>query len=285
MTRPLRLEFPGALYHVTVRGNAKAPIFCSYRDRRTWMTILELSCRRYNLVIHAYCQMTNHFHLMIETPDANLGRAMRHLNASYSQYVSKAHGRPGHLFQGRYKAILVQRESYLLELARYIVLNPVRAGLVKRPQDWFWSSYHAMVQPDLAPIWLDTAWSLAQFAENTDAAIDRYVQFVMSGIGAASPLKDTQYQFVLGDAAFAKQHGDRLDPGNLADCNREQRRIAGRTLEEYKANYFDRDEAMSQAYYSTQFTMAEIGRFFGVGVKTVQRAVQKLDLQNRQKMT
>jgi putative transposase len=273
MTRPLRLEFPGALYHVTARGNAKAAIFRTHRDRRTWMTLLALSCERYNLVIHAYCQMSNHFHLMIETPDGNLGRAMRHLNARYSQYFNKAHRRVGHVFQGRYKAILVQRETYLLELCRYVVLNPVRGEMVELAGDWFWSSYHATIDPSLAPAWLDTQWVLSQFADTVDMAVPAYKRFVLSGVGAASPLDATKYQMVLGDEEFAKQHGDRLAPDELIDCNREQRRLSGVPLAEYMQKYPNREEAMARAYHSTQFTMAEIGLHFGVSGKTVERAV------------
>lgn len=276
MTRQLRLEFPGALYHVTSRGNARAPIFYSHRDRRTWMTFLAFSCERFNLVIHAYCQMDNHYHLMVETPDGNLGRAMKHLNGRYSSYFNKVHARPGHLFQGRYKAILVERENYLLELARYVVLNPVRAGLAEHPRDWFWSSYHATVQPDIAPAWLNTDWLLTQFAETVEAAIPAYKRFVLNGVGAASPLLDVKHQMILGDAAFAKQHGDRLDPGQLRAYPREQRRIAALSLKDYRERYPDRNDAMERAYRSTHFTMSEIGRHFGVSVKTVERAVRKV---------
>ena len=143
MSRPLRLEFAGALYHVTSRGNERKPIFRNESDFSTFIEVLNDVCDRYNWVIHAYCLMTNHYHLLIETPDANLSKGMRQLNGVYTQRFNRNYQRVGHLFQGRYKSILVVKDSYLLELCRYIVLNPVRAnGMVDHPSEWQWSSSH-----------------------------------------------------------------------------------------------------------------------------------------------
>jgi putative transposase len=167
MTRPLRLEFPGALYHVTSRGDLRRPIFLDDDDRLQWLEILSLVCSRLNVAVHAYCQMTNHYHLMMETLEGNLSQAMRQLNVFYSQYANRRHGNVGHVFQGRYKAILLQKESYLLELARYIVLNPVRAGIVTDPKDWPWSSYNIMSEDsDAIPAWLIAKWLLSQFSDS-----------------------------------------------------------------------------------------------------------------------
>ncbi len=130
MTRSLRLEFPGALYHVMSRGNRRGAIYHDDADRRTWLKILALVCERHRCIVHGFCQMTNHYHLLLETNDANLGQSIRQLNGMYARYVNWRHDLVGHLFQGRYKAILVQKESYLLELSRYIVLNPVRGKIV-----------------------------------------------------------------------------------------------------------------------------------------------------------
>jgi len=141
MARPLRIEFAGAIYHVTSRGNGRQRIFLDDRDNRLFLELLGNTLERFQWVCHAYCLMVNHYHLMIETPEANLSKGMHHLNASFSQAHNKRHGAVGHLLQGRFKSIVVDRESYLLELARYVVLNPVRAGMVARPEDWPWSSY------------------------------------------------------------------------------------------------------------------------------------------------
>ena len=143
MARPLRLEFPGALYHLTSRGNARLPICEDGKDREAFLATLSAAVERFNWICHAYCLMGNHYHLMVETPDGNVSAGMRHLNGVYTQRFNRRHGRVGHVFQGRFKAIVVERESYLLELCRYVVLNPVRAAMVKRVERYPWSSYRA----------------------------------------------------------------------------------------------------------------------------------------------
>jgi hypothetical protein len=222
--------------------------------------------------------MTNHYHLMIETPEGNLARGMRQLNAMYSQAVNRRHGLVGHVFQGRYKAILVQKESYLLELARYVVLNPVRAGLVARPEEWRWSSHHITLGQVNAPEWLDTQWLLSQFGNCEVAAVEAYRQFVSAGEGVGSPLKQTQYQLVLGDESFVAKHRGSLERVSLTAVVKEQRRMSAMTLEEYQRTFKCRDEAMARAYWSTAYTMAEIGKHFGVSYKTVSRAVRLFEL-------
>ena len=132
MARPLRLEYAGALYHVTSRGDRREYIYFCDDDRISWLKILDSVCERFNWVVHAYCQMTNHYHLLVETVEGNLSRGMRQFNGQYTQSFNRRHGIVGHLFQGRYKAIVVQKESYLLELTRYVILNPIRAGRVRR---------------------------------------------------------------------------------------------------------------------------------------------------------
>ena len=131
MSRPLRIEYVGALYHVTARGDNKAEIYLDDGDREQFLVTLEEVCRRFNWVLHTYCLMDNHYHLLIETPESNLSSGMRQLNGVYTQRFNRKHERVGHVFQGRFKSILVQKEYYLLELARYIVLNPVRARMVR----------------------------------------------------------------------------------------------------------------------------------------------------------
>ena len=140
MARPLRIEFPGAVYHVTSRGNERKAIFRDDQDRKTFLDTLKDVTRRYNWLCHAYCLMDNHYHLLIDTPNGNLSIGMRQLNGVYTQGFNKRHGRVGHLFQGRFKAVLVQKDNHLLEACRYVVLNPVRAERVQRPEEWIWSS-------------------------------------------------------------------------------------------------------------------------------------------------
>ena len=163
MGRPLRLEFPGAIYHVTSRGDRQEDIYETEGDRLLFLAVFGEVCKSYNWICHGYCLMTNHYHLLIETPDANLSQGMRQLNGVYSQKFNRIHKRVGHVFQGRYKAIMVEKESYLLELTRYIVLNPVRAKMVYFAQEWEWSSYRAMIGQSTLPFWLHTDWILSAF--------------------------------------------------------------------------------------------------------------------------
>jgi len=179
MARPLRLEFAGALYHVTSRGDRREDIYLDDSDREAWLAVVGEVCNRFNWLIHAYCKMSNHYHLLVETIDGNLSKGMRQLNGVYTQRFNRRHRMVGHLYQGRYKAILVQKENYLLELARYVVLNPVRAGMVKQPEEWHWSSYLAMTGLSNVPEWLDTDWLLSQFGRQRQGAITSYRRFVM----------------------------------------------------------------------------------------------------------
>ena len=279
MTRPLRIEFPGALYHVTARGDQLGAIYRDVADRCIWLEVLGFVCARFHLVVHAYCQMTNHYHLMVETAEGNLSQGMRQLNGIYSQRVNRRHKLVGHVFQGRYKAVLVQKEAHLLELSRYIVLNPLRAGLVTSHTDWHWSSHHFMLDPTGTPAWLDRGRLLGQFGSRPEDAVEGYRQFVAAGAGAGveSPLRQTQFQLVLGDQDFAARHRRRQKRAELAEVGKTQRRITARTLPEYEVAFPDRDEAMARAYHSTAFTMANIGAHFGVTYKTVSRAVKRFE--------
>ena len=136
MARPLRIEYPGAFYHVTSRGNEQKDVFRSRTDREKFLSYLDSATQRYNAVIHAYCLMNNHFHLILETPTGNLSQIMRHINGAYTTYFNVKRKRAGHLFQGRFKAILVEADEYAAELSRYIHLNPVRAGIATKPEDY-----------------------------------------------------------------------------------------------------------------------------------------------------
>jgi len=188
MARPLRLEFADALYHVTSRGDRREDIYLDDDDRKLWLAVIGDVCARFNWIVHAYCQMTNHYHLLVGTVDGNLTKGMRQLNGVYTQRFNRRHGMVGHLFQGRYKAILIQKDTYLLELTRYVVLNPLRAGMVSRLEDWPWSSYQTMIGEANVPGWLDADWLLSQFGRERQCAIESCRRFVMEGKGLPSPL-------------------------------------------------------------------------------------------------
>ncbi|MEW6371625.1 MAG: transposase [Pseudomonadota bacterium] len=273
MTRPLRLEFPGALYHVTSRGNRQNAIYRDDSDRRAWLDLLGLVCQRHSFLVHGFCQMTNHFHLLIETLEGNLSQGMRQLNGVYTQHYNHRHRLVGHLFQGRYKAILVQKESYLLELARYIVLNPVRANMVASPGDWQWSSHHYLVHSAHPPDWFARDGILGRFGQTRAEAILAYDEFVLEGMNKTSPLAATRHRILLGDDAFVAQHENMRPSEELGENPRAERRAVAPDLASYRDMHVDRNEAMARAYLSTAYTMPQIADAFGVSTKTVSRAV------------
>jgi len=192
MARPLRIEYEGAVYHVTSRGNAGEPIFRDEEDRETLLATIKKVIDRYNYLCHAYCLMDNHYHLIIETPEGNLSKGMRQLNGVYTQAFNKKHKRAGHIFQGRYKAILIQKDSHLLEVCRYVVLNPVRAGIVKRPDEWKWSSYRGTAGQRKAHPCLTTDWILGQFGKRKKQAQKAYREFVKAGMGEEGIWKEVK---------------------------------------------------------------------------------------------
>jgi len=209
MSRPLRIEYAGAVYHITSRGNEKKSVFKSDQDRINFLNTLQHVNKRYNWICHAYCLMDNHYHLLIETPDGNLAIGMRQLNGVYTQLFNKLHGRSGHLFQGRYKSILIQKDSHLLEVCRYVVLNPVRAKMVEAPEAWKWSSYRATAGGETGHLCLTTTWILGQFSGKRVRAEKEYRQFVRQGIG--KPIwHEVRGQAVLGEEAFADKLVDHL---------------------------------------------------------------------------
>ena len=277
MARPLRLELSGGLYHVTSRGDGREDIYLRDEDRESWLEILGQVCERFNWVCHAWCQMGNHYHLLVETPQANLSQGMRQLNGVYTQRFNRAHERCGHVFQGRYKAILVERDSYLLELARYVVLNPLRAKMIERLEDWPWSSYPATCGQGPLPSWLQTDWILAQFGESRASAIVKYVAFVHEGARLPGVWANLQGQVFLGSEDFVTQMQTRIiESPTIREVPRAQRRAMAPSLTDL-AEQYPRDEAMAQAYRSGQHTMLEIAKHFGVHYATVSRAVKRFE--------
>jgi REP element-mobilizing transposase RayT len=204
MARPLRIEYPGAFYHVTSRGNEQKDVFKSQKDREKFLDYLASATERYGAVLHAYCLMTNHYHLLLETPDGNLSQIMRHINGAYTTYFNIKRKRAGHLFQGRYKAILVEFDEYAMELTRYIHLNPVRAGMVALPEEYLWSSYRSYIDMSPAQEWLQQESILAYFGTGTVNTKQRYRIFVEDLLGTEyeSPLKETFGTAVLGSEGF-----------------------------------------------------------------------------------
>jgi REP element-mobilizing transposase RayT len=206
MARPLRIEYPGAFYHVINRGNAGEAIFRDDKDRDKFLRYLEKAVERFSLRLHVYCLMKNHYHLLIETPEANLSRALQWINVSYAAFFNRKHQRSGHLFQGRFRSILIEADEYLSELSRYIHLNPVKAGVVAAPEEYPWSSYRAFIGRTKPPDYLETEWLLSQFGRKPLGATSNYERFVqvIPPEELENPAKRSEEGFILGTEAFVQ---------------------------------------------------------------------------------
>lgn len=295
MARQLRLEFEGALYHLTARGNARQPIFQDDTDRRQFLALLGREILQQRWCCYAYCLMDNHYHLLVETPEANLSRGMRRLNASYTQRFNRRHKRVGHVLQGRFKSLLVEKESYLLELCRYLVLNPVRAAMVETAADWRWSSYRATVGDEPAPTWLDAAGVLALFAPEPTAARHAYRSFVQAGIGQPSPWSQVKGQIFLGSVAFLQRMESLIQGQGVANVPAAQTRptrlrpdeVLARVAAVYGVNARDMlTRIHTEAYCSAAWLLrrsaneplALVARRFGVSpsrISKIQRTVER----------
>ncbi len=272
MARPLRIEYEGALHHITSRGNARAKIFLAHDDLGTFLETLSNVVSRYGWICHAYCLMTNHYHLLIETPSPNLSRGMQLLNGVYTQRFNRSHRRSGHVFQGRFKAILVEKEAHLLELARYVVLNPVRAKMVRSARDWPWSSYRATAGQIEAPKFLTIDWLLSQFDAERARANRAYRDFVSEGRGL-DVWDDLRAGSLLGSNAFIERMRPLLLNAPLnPNILRRERDAARPSLCELFSSVFDkktRDECIYQAVRHHHYKLQEVGDHVGLHFSTI----------------
>jgi len=271
MARPLRIEFPGALYHVTSRGNARQPIFLDDRDRFFFLDRLGEVVRSRSWHCHSYCLMPNHYHLLVETPEPNLSSGKRCLNGRYSQRFNRRHERVGHVLQGRFHAVVVERETHLLELARYIVLNPVRANLVPSAEEYRWSSLGATLGLEPAPPWLEAGQMLSRFGSRA-----RYLAFVREGLAARSPWSELR-GVVLGSDEFVERLAHRISEKALEpEFSRTERLVHRESLDAafpaaLLADRASRNARIRDLAGSGRYTAAEIGRHLGLHYSTVSR--------------
>ncbi len=280
MTRPLRIEFAGALYHVTSRGNQREAIYLDESDKLLFLEVLGEVCERFNWQLHAYCLMTNHYHLLVETPDGNLSNGMRQLNGVYTQRFNRKQGRVGHVFQGRFKGILVEKESYLLALARYIVLNPVRARMVDRAEDWPWSSYRATAGQEDSPAWLVTDWLLSAFSRSKLEAIRQYRAFVAAGLRVENPWGQLRGQIYLGSDSFVERMQCQIaSDKTLSEIPATQKRQPPKLLSYYQQKHPDRNVAIYHAYRSGGHSLKAIGDQFGLHYSRVSRIVKQQEIE------
>jgi putative transposase len=271
VARPLRIEFAGALYHVTARGNERKPIVRDDVDRELWLQRLERVCSRFGWLVYAYCLMDNHFHLLVETPVPNLARGMRELNGVYAQHFNLRHGRSGHLFGGRYGALLVKRDSHLLEGARYVVLNPERMeDPTVRYDRYRWSSYRATAGICPAPDFLAHERLLELFAPERAEAQRLYRAFVRAGLQGSDPKAEALGEIYLGDRDFARRRRPRRPAST--EVPRVQREPIGCSLE----GLLDErgDDALAFAYRAG-YSLRELAAVLGVHYSTVSRRLKR----------
>jgi putative transposase len=290
MSRPLRLEFEGAIYHVTSRGDRREAIYRDDEDRGAQLNVIAQAMARFDAQVLAYCQMGNHYHLVLHTRQANLSRTMRHVNGVYTQAFNRRHSLVGHLFQGRFKAILVDREAHLLALCRYVERNPVAAGLVQEPGAWAWSSYRAHVCLAAAPEWLDAdglhgyllGREVRTERDRTQAA-RKYAAFVNEvnandrGIWSAG----LRQQVFLGDEAFVQSALARATSAQRAEAEvpKAQRSVPVRkTLQAYLAQHANQADALTAAYREGGLTMSAIAKALGMSVPTVSRRIASSEM-------
>jgi putative transposase len=281
MARPLRIEYPGAVYHATSRGNEKKRIFKDDHDRESFLAILTRVNKRYHWICHAYCLMDNHYHLLLETPEGNLALGMRQLNGVYTQAFNKRHNRAGHLLQGRYKGILIQKDSHLLEVSRYVVLNPVRARMTETPDAWKWSSYRATAGRGGHPACLTTDWILGQFGRQRSQAEKEYARFVQRGIGKESIWTELKGQAILGEDEFVDGLVDHLRKRkNVPEIPKKQRyafRPALETIfpERILRDKRKRDRKISEAVEKHGYTQRAIADYLGMHFTYISRIMNR----------
>lgn len=285
MARPLRIEFPGAVYHVTSRGDRREDIFADDEDRHALLEVIGRALSRFDSETLAYCLMGNHYHFVLHTRQANLSALMRQINGVYTQTFNRRHDKVGHLFQGRFKAILVDREAYLLEVCRYVELNPVRAGMVKKPQAWAWSSYRAHVGLEAAPQWLDTdglhGYLLGRAVRNAAdrrRAVARYADLVACAPDVRLWDGALRQQIYLGEEAFVERMQALAEPHNRTDRDipRAQRRTA-RSLAQWLKACATREEALYRAHTESAISMSAMARELGLSVSRVSRLIARAE--------
>ncbi|MEK7633141.1 MAG: transposase [Patescibacteria group bacterium] len=273
MTRPLRIEYPGAVYHITSRGNKKMSIYESDEDRVVFLKVLAKIIRKHHWKCYAYCLMLNHYHLLVETTHGNLSTGMRDLNGIYTQMYNKKHETVGHIFQGRFKAFLIEKETYLFEVARYIVLNPVRAGIVKTPQKYRWSNYLATAGLDFAPSFLDVDGLLKNFGYKRTASQEQYRAFILDGIHRDSPFIGARPGMILGSPQFESEISKITgDPDIAVEVTKDEKLIGRLTLAELFEVYEgknERNEIVKLAVNGYGYSNASVAKHLGLSNTTI----------------
>jgi REP element-mobilizing transposase RayT len=281
MARPLRIQYPGALYHITSRGNARRPIFKDQQDRTLFLDTMKKVKDRHHWICHAYCLMENHYHLVVETGEGNLAKGMRQLNGVYTQTYNRRHRSTGHVFEGRYKAVLIQKESHFLEVCRYVVLNPVRAKAVREPKEWKWSSYRATSGVEKCHGCLSPEEILGRFAARKSVAQKKYREFVLTGIGEESIWKGLRGQSLLGEEEFIDKFVKHVRGyEKVEEIPRAQRYLSRPSLQKLFGSRVveglsRRDEAISEAVEKHGYSQKEVADHLDLHYSTISCIVNR----------
>jgi putative transposase len=291
MARALRITYPGAFYHITSRGNERKAVFKSKRDREKFLEYLESATHRYDALIHAYCMMDTHYHLLLETPSGNLSQIMRHINGAYTTYFNVKRDRSGHLFQGRYKAILVDIDEYAKELSRYIHLNPVRAKIVEAPEEYDWSSYKFYIGKQRPAKWLYRDFILGYFGKKVSNAQIGYQRFVnaLALQEYVCPLDEVVSSTLLGSADFIAFIKDKFLSAKKPDkelpaLKELVKKASIKDIFEEVELVFGKDKVLSRnvkMYLCQRYTgkkLKEIGLHFGIGESGVSQCCRRVAL-------
>ena len=295
MARPLRITFPGAFYHITSRGNERKTVFKNRRDRIKFLEYLGTATTRYDARVHVYCLMDNHYHLLLETPSGNLPQVMHHINGAYTTYFNVKRHRSGHLFQGRYKSILIEEDEYAKELSRYIHLNPVRSQMVSVPEEYEWSSYNQYIGKKKPEKWLVRDFVLGYFGKNYSTSQKAYKIFVDRLIGQEydNPLKDVIGSVLLGSQDFIHFITDQyLSELRLSkDVPAVRSLLPMLSIQEISSCRSKKSLARKitigrkvKIYLCRKYTGAklkDIGNEFGIGDSGVSQVCKRLEVKNR----
>ena len=292
MARKPRVYCPGAFYHVILRGNSGQTIFLNDKDRTRFFLLLQEGIERFGHRIHAFCLMTNHVHLAIQITEISLSRILQNLSFRYTRWVNWRQGRTGHLFQGRYKAVLIDADTYLQELTRYIHLNPVRAGMVREPEKYPWSGHRAYLGLETIP-WFTTDWVLSQFSKKVSVARRAYMKFVQEGMGGGR-----QEEYYRGSDADSRILGDDTFIERVLDEKQKHRVSLDKimvevcrhfSLEEKDFRVSGKDRSLSEARGIAAWlvlelgvcTLVELGKRTDRDVSTLSSAAKRLQIRSK----
>ncbi len=272
MARSLRIELPGAVYFIITKGNALQNVFLKPEDAEAWLEIFENVCGRFGWVCYSYCLMGNYYMIVVETPNPNLSRGMRQLNGIYTQKFNREHNRVGHIFQGRYKAVLVQKNKYLTDLIKYILFRPVKSGFVSSPYQFKWSSCKYLFDREECPYWFSKDYVESLFD-------DFKSEFSAITDSEENVLEQVRKQIFLGDEDFITEMLNHIDnKKDMREIPKIQRSVP---IQQYVDSSNSREAAISKAYLSGDYTLKQLADYFSLHYSTLSRIVKEYERINK----